>query len=91
MQFEDEDAACIWIIENQTGKRNLTDEKRTFYIGELYKLKKKKHGGDRRSETISSAQNEHLPPTEKTSAVLAREQNVSESTVRRAADFHTAV
>ena len=30
MKFEDEDAACIWIIENQTGKRNLTDVQRTY-------------------------------------------------------------
>ena len=93
--FEDEDDACIWIIENQTGKRNLTIVQRTFQLGELYKLKKKKHGGGRNveghnqhTEKRSSPHNEDLT---KTSERIAREQNVSRATIERAADFHTAV
>jgi len=86
--FEDEDAACIWIIENQTGKRNLTDAQRTFQIGELYKLKRKKHGGDRKSEDAKSSCNSCNLKTED---VVAKEQNISARTVHNAADFHTAV
>ena len=43
--FEDEDAACIWIIENQLGKQiqtsrhKLTNAWKTFLIGGLYHLK----------------------------------------------------
>jgi len=93
--FEDEDDACIWIIENQAGKRNLTIVQRTFQLGELYKLKRKKRGGDRNveghnqhTEKRSSPQNEDLT---KTAERIAKEQNVSKATVERAADFHTAV
>jgi len=89
--FEDEDAACIWIIENQTGKRNLTDAQRTFQIGELYKLKKKKHGGDRKSEDVKSIRQNVGLISNETADVVAKEQNVSARTVERAADFHTAV
>ena len=77
-------------IENQTGKRNLTDVQRTFQIGELYKLKKKKHGGDRRSDDFSSVHSEHLKK-DTTREEVALEQNVSKATVERAAKFHTAV
>jgi len=88
--FENEDDACIWIIENQTGKRNLTDVQRTFQIGELYKLKKKKHGGTGANQ-YTKEQSPHNEDSAKTSEVIAREQNVSKATVERAADFHTAV
>jgi len=60
---------------------------RTFQIGELYKLKKKKHGGDRKSEDFSSGKSCHL----KTEDEIAASQNVSARTVRNDADFHTAV
>jgi len=63
------------------------DEQRTFQIGKLYKLKKKKHGGDRRSEDFSSGKSCHL----KTEDEIAVSQNVSARTVRNDADFHTAV
>ena len=89
-EFEDEDDACIWIIENQIGKRNLSIVEHSFKLGELYKLKRKKHGGDRRSEEFSSAQNAHLIK-DTTAETVAKEQNINQATVRRAADFHTAV
>jgi len=89
-EFEDEDDACIWIIENQIGKRNLSIVEHSFKLGELYKLKRKKHGGDRRSEEFSSAQNAHLIK-DTTAETVAKEQNVNQATVRRAADFHTAI
>jgi len=88
--FEDEDDACIWILENQVGKRNLTTVEHSYKIGELYKLKRKKHGGDRGNQHTKVA-SPHFEDLAKTSEIIAREQNVSKATVERAADFHTAV
>jgi len=88
--FDDEDDACIWILENQVGKRNLTIVERTFKLGELYKLKRKKHGGERGNQhtKVATSQNATLPDTATT---IAKEQNIDRATVHRAADFHTAV
>ena len=57
--FEDEDAVVIWIIETQIGRRNLTDEQRSFKRGELYKLIAKKRGGSGANQhTAQKPQNE---------------------------------
>ena len=81
LPFEDEDAVCEWMIENQMGKRNLTDAQRTFQIGELYQLKKKRHGGDRKNSSIDGSTREKI----------AKQHGVGETTVQRACVFHTAV
>ena len=94
--FEDEDDACIWIMENQAGKRNLTIVQRTFLLGDLYKLKRKKQGaptGNKNAEK-QFPQNEGIvfgKASGETAEVIAQEQGVSRATVERAADFHTAV
>ena len=94
--FEDEDSACVWIIENQIGKRNLTDEQRSFQRGELYKLRKKKEGapeGNRNAEK-QLPQNEVVvsgKTSSETAQQIAKEQNVSKATIERDAAFHTTV
>lgn len=42
--FADEDAALEWILTNQLGRRNLTANQKTIFIGELYELRKKNVG-----------------------------------------------
>ncbi|GHV12195.1 hypothetical protein FACS1894219_04650 [Clostridia bacterium] len=88
--FADDDAVKIWILENQSARRNLTDEQRTYNLGTLYELLKKKHGGDRKSDDVkSSHQNEDL--ILKTSEQLAEKNNISKATVERAAQYKIAV
>ena len=41
--------AMEWIVTNQLGKRNLTDEQRAYYRGKSYLNAKQEAGGDRKS------------------------------------------
>ena len=51
------------MIDNQLGRRNLTEGQMSYLRGERYKLEKQSHGGDRKSEEKSSSQNDHLIKT----------------------------
>jgi hypothetical protein len=82
VELPDQEAARDWIIANQLGRRNLTDERRTYFRGALYNLRKQRHGGARRDEG-SSAQNAHS----KTADVLAGQCGVSAATIRRDGEF----
>jgi hypothetical protein len=41
------DDVKAWILSNQLGRRNLTDQQRTYYIGALLELEETTHGGSR--------------------------------------------
>jgi hypothetical protein len=49
------EAAIQWVIDNQLGRRNLTDERRAYYRGKEYLSKKQQHVG----EKVSDGQNVH--------------------------------
>jgi hypothetical protein len=86
------EAAIQWVIDNQLGKRNLTDERRAYYRGKEYLNKKKTHGDAKRLESpmdFPSAQNEHLG--EKTAEKVAEKHGVSPATIKRDAEFADAV
>lgn len=83
MGFADKWEAFDWMYANQLGRRNLTDEQKTYILGKLYEVRKQRYGGDRKS----SLQNEDLKPGGRTVAVVAREQGVGQSTVERAEHF----
>lgn len=86
-EFETEDEVLEWIYINQLGRRNLAPNQKTLFIGELYQLRKKQHGGDRgnqhtaKSENLPSGHFVHLadetqnpePPTEETADELTIE------------------
>ena len=78
--------AMEWIVTNQLGKRNLTDEQRAYYRGKSYLNAKQEAGGDRKSG--STAECEMIGGTAK---VIAEKHGVSVGTVRRDADFAQAV
>ena len=95
-EFADEDAACIWILENQLGQRNLTDVQKSFRRGELYKLLKRKQGAPEGNKNASKQlpQNGGIVLSKasgETAERIAKSQNVSKATVERDAKFHTAV
>jgi hypothetical protein len=95
LSLPDFDAARLWMIQNQLGRRNLSPNQMSYYRGEQYNLEKHRHGGDRKSE-ISSTQNGNLirgdgaseasrPHTAyvKTVERLAAEHGVSRNTIAR--------
>lgn len=50
LHFADEDEVLDWIYTNQLGRRNLTANQRTLYIGQLYELRKKRVGAPEGSQ-----------------------------------------
>ena len=79
VDFADFEAVKDWMLVNQLGRRNLTNEQRSYLRGVRYNREKARHGGDRRS----SNQNDNL----KTSERLAREYGVGEATIQRDSDL----
>jgi hypothetical protein len=95
LTLADMDAARLWMIANQLGRRNLTPNQMGYFRGAQYNLQKQRHGGDRKSG-ISSSQNGNLKTGDGTSEVssphneylktvdrLAREHGVSRNTILR--------
>lgn len=82
MTFEDKWAAIAWMCSNQLGRRNLTDEQKTYLLGKQYEAQKLTVGGDRKS----SLQNEDLNGL-RTKDIIAKQHGVGSSTVERAEHF----
>jgi len=82
IELPDRHAAINWIIDNQLSRRNLNAEERRYLIGKKY-LEEKKEA--HRPKEVG--QNDPVKETERTSEKIAKEHNISEKTVRRAADF----
>lgn len=93
--FFDRYQAKEWILKNQLGRRNITNEQRLRLIGQMQENRKKSVGNPnaRNSDgTFQLVQNE--PNGEKpksTAAQIAEEVGVSESTVKRAEKFSKGI
>lgn len=79
IELETREDAINWIIENQLGRRNLTDSQRSYLRGKRYNIEKNRpKAGD---------QSDHL----KTSEKIAKEEKIGSATVRRDAKYADAV
>lgn len=82
-----------WIIKNQLGRRNITNEQRFRLIGQMQENRKKavgEHKGNQYSEKkMELVQNEPIPKS--TAEAIAKEVGVSESTVKRAEKFSKGI
>ncbi len=86
MPFVNKDAAKLWMLENQFGRRNLTGNQLSHYRGLMYQLQKKNPGNPQ------CAHNEHIGDSEgSTAEKVAEKFNVSPATIRRDAEFVEAV
>ncbi len=83
ISLPDLDGAKLWIINEQHGRRNLTDEQRSYYRGTQYDLEKKRHGGQLRG----SGQN----GPSKTRKHVAQQHQVGKRTIERDSRFTRAV
>ena len=85
MQFPDKWAAFEWMYKKQLGRRNLTEENRTYCLGKVYEARKKSVGNPgERTEDGQWAQNE---PIGRTAEVIAQELGIGRETVKRAEQF----
>ena len=77
------DAARIWIIRNQLGRRNLSPEQASYLRGLEYEATKQPRGGDRKSK----GQNVPLNAAK----TLAKKHGIDPKTIKRDAAFARAV
>ena len=98
MTFADKWAAFDWMYRNQLGRRNLTDEQRTYMIGKMYEVRKKTIGGQSGNDNAAkrSAQTGQIvstadKETHGVSGEIAMELNIGRNTVRRAEKFAKGV
>ena len=94
-EFPDRYAAIAWICKNQLGRRNLTPQQFKYLIGQQYEAEKctSNYNGNRFTSGDKSrcVQNEHTYKPERTAERIARENNLSDSYVRRAEHFAKGV
>lgn len=87
--FENIDEVKDWMLDNQLGKRNLSENEISYLRGIRYKNFKQKHGGDRKNlVNESSGQNDYL---KKTSEKVAEQFKVSAKTIQRDEKYAEAI
>ncbi len=87
IDFTSDDQAKDWMIKNQLGRRNLSQEQQSYLRGLRYNQEKSQ---GRRSD-LTSGQNDRKLVAESTAVSLAKEYNVSPKTIVRDAEFAKGV
>jgi hypothetical protein len=85
VSLPDLDAAKLWMIAHQLGRRNLTPEQMSYYRGEQYNLLKRQ---GKRTDITSPHSEEKLSNT---SHVLAAQHKVGHATIERDGAYAAAV
>lgn len=96
MDFPDKWAAFEWMYKNQLGRRNLTDEQRTYMIGKMYEARKNTSAFKGNQYTIvGSGQNVQNQSRREqrngTSGEIGKEVGMDGRSVRRAEKFAKGV
>ncbi|MEZ4947576.1 MAG: ParB N-terminal domain-containing protein [Cyclobacteriaceae bacterium] len=87
VSFKDDEEVQAWMVKNQLGRRNLSNEQQSYLRGLRYHQEKQQ---GRRAD-LTSSQNEPKLHTEQTADRLAEEYNVSRNTIKRDAQFAAGV
>jgi hypothetical protein len=88
VEFDTRDEAADWIDRNQLGRRNLSEDGRKILLGRIYnRAKKSEHDGGKGRKRSGGQTDRH---SEKTAERIARENGVSEATVRRSGRLQAA-
>ena len=90
MDFQDKWDAFDWMYRKQLGRRNLTNEQKTYLLGKLYEARKNSVGAPKGNANASkqSSQNGNIDKSSgRVGEIIAKEQGVGHGTVLRAADF----
>lgn len=91
MIFKSRDEAILWICKNQLGRRNLSEINKRYLIGKQYETEKRieKFYGNQYTLTFKSGLGQNDPDQNYhgTRTRIAKENNVSESYVKRANQF----
>jgi len=83
--------AKAWVLQNQLGRRNLTDEQQAYFLGKLYEMKKKAPGGFK-DRNLTAGKNSPRSGRHVTAEALASDFGIDESSIRKNyVDFAKAV
>lgn len=90
MDFADKWAAFEWMYRKQLGRRNLSDEQKTYMVGKM--LEARKHSGNQYTAMSAAGQNDREQRSRKeikegTAGEIGKEIGMSEKNVRRAEHF----
>jgi len=91
LSFPDRNAALNWIIANQLGRRNLSDEQKSYLRGKRYQAEKQAVGAGLTAGPKARKSSSGNDCHSKTADKLAAEYGVAEKTIRSDADFAAGV
>ena len=93
MEFADKWAAFEWMYRKQLGRRNLTDEQKTYMMGKMYEARKNSASArDDQGRFAPSHQNDDtVRGPAKTAKIMAKELGVGKSTVERSERFANGI
>ena len=92
LDFANRYEVIAWICKNQLGRRNLSDEQKTYLLGKRYSAEKQiEKERDEKGRFAPSGQNDHPEEKLKTSERIAKEIGKSEKHVRRAEQYAQAL
>lgn len=95
MNFSCEWDAIAWMCRNQLGRRNLTDEQRSYLRGRQYEAEKMSQGGTGANQYVNTQTGQNVQSAPKTrreqqdgtAGRIGKENGVDGRTIRRDADF----
>lgn len=95
MDFADKWEAFEWMYRKQLGRRNLTDEQKTYMIGKMYEARKKSVGGNgsnqHKKEQFHQNDEIAIKGNNATAKKIAAELGIGKATVERAEKFAKGV
>ncbi len=84
-------AAFEWMYKKQLGRRNLTEEQKTYMIGKVYEARKNTESFKGNQYKSADAQNDHQQTRNEikqgTAGQIGKEYGIGGATVRRAEEF----
>ena len=97
VHFADRYDAIVWICKNQLGRRNLTEEQKSYLRGKQYEAEKMSQGGtganqhtkEQSGQNVRSATRREIKSG--TAGRIGKEYGVDGRTIRRDADFSKGV
>lgn len=90
MEFSDKWAAIYWMVNNQLGRRNITDEQKTYLLGKLYEARKNTVGapaGNTNAKQCTQSGNIEANQPNRVSEQIAKERGIAKNSVIRANNF----
>lgn len=97
VHFRDRYEAVVWICKNQLGRRNLTEEQKSYLRGKQYEAEKMAQGGTGANQYTAKQSGQNVQSASRrevkdgTAGRIGKQYGVNGRTIRRDADFAKGV